>query len=317
MRKLLPAGVWYCRCINASGHPHNRVLPGLHLKHRLLPPTMGSESGACTWVEHTVTLSWHTLFPLSNQTVLHSVSHILFYFVPCTGFCLVTSYLCLCRVVRGAVGHGDAHCIEMAGLCGSSNALCDFCLLCCIDHLHPAHHGGTLSFSPCASFTLVRKCWPKLRLLGEVFTYTTYPWYLVNSYSFIKVTRFLQRCFLLFSFSWFWPPMIIKWKKCSFLWTIANSLGTVHLTHDYKSYGSSANQTLILFLWRDLFYVDISFPLLQGGISKQVLQWIRLQTEPFFFLFNDQCSTCYMTDQTLHIDNGYVNHCTVAVSFLS
>lgn len=75
------------------------------------------------------------------------------------------SYLCLCRVVRGAVGNGDAYCIEMARLCGSSNALCDFCLLCCIDHLHPANHGGTLSFPTRASFTLVRKFWRKYALI--------------------------------------------------------------------------------------------------------------------------------------------------------
>lgn len=153
----------------------------------------------------------HTLFPLSNRTVLHSVTHTLFYFVPCTGFCLVTSYLCLCRVVRGAMGHGDAHCIEMAGLCGRSNALCDFCLLCCIDHLHPAHHGGTLSFPPCASFTLVRKCWPKLWLLGEVFTYTTYPWCLVNRV--IHLSHQVSPEMLLIIVIFMVLEMIIKWGK--------------------------------------------------------------------------------------------------------
>lgn len=105
-------------------------------------------------------------------------------------------------------------------------------------------------------------------------------------------------------------------EKKSFSWTISNSLSTLNLSHAHKS-GCGANQTLILFLWRNLFHVHISFPLLQGGISKQVLQRIRLQTEPVLFLINDQCSACYMTDQTLHIDNGYVNHCTVAVIFLS
>lgn len=61
--------------------------------------------------------------------------------------------------------------------------------------------------------------------------------------------------------------------------------------------------------------LTFSFLLLQGGISKQVLQWVRLQTEPLLFLINDQCTTCDMTDQTLHINNGYVNHCAVAKFF--
>lgn len=56
------------------------------------------------------------------------------------------------------MGHGDAYCIEVAWLCGSSSAFCDFCLLCCTDRLHPVDHGGTLSFPTCTSFTLVRKC---------------------------------------------------------------------------------------------------------------------------------------------------------------
>lgn len=61
--------------------------------------------------------------------------------------------------------------------------------------------------------------------------------------------------------------------------------------------------------------LTFSFLLLQGGISKQVLQWIRVQTEPLLFLLNDQCTTSDMTDPTLHINNGYVNHCAVARVF--
>lgn len=64
--------------------------------------------------------------------------------------------LCLCRAVRGAVGDGNAHSPEVAGLRGSCDTLCHFRLLCGVDCFHPSHHGGTLSFSARASFTLVR-----------------------------------------------------------------------------------------------------------------------------------------------------------------
>lgn len=88
------------------------------------------------------------------------------------------------------------------------------------------------------------------------------------------------------------------------------------ILHMIRSHDSGTNQALILFLWRNIFFhVNFAFLLLQGGISKQVLQWIRLQTEPLLFLINDQCTTCDMTDQTLHINNAYVNHCAVAKLF--
>lgn len=67
-----------------------------------------------------------------------------------------TVCLCLCRAVRGAVGDGNAHSPEVAGLRGGCDALSHFRLLCGVDRLHPSHHGGTLGFSARAPFTLVR-----------------------------------------------------------------------------------------------------------------------------------------------------------------
>lgn len=66
------------------------------------------------------------------------------------------SYLCVHRAVRGVVGDGDAYCPEVAGLCGVGSPLCDFRLLCCVDHLHPAGYGGTLGFPARTPSTLVR-----------------------------------------------------------------------------------------------------------------------------------------------------------------
>lgn len=51
---------------------------------------------------------------------------------------------------------------------------------------------------------------------------------------------------------------------------------------------------------------------LQGGVPEQVLQWIGLQAEPFLILLSDQCTSCYMTHQTVHINNSYAKHCTIA-----
>lgn len=70
----LVTGVWYCRCVNASGHPHHRVLPGLHLQHRLLPPTLGSQLGTRTLVEyrtccHTLMIHTHTGSSLKKYTL--------------------------------------------------------------------------------------------------------------------------------------------------------------------------------------------------------------------------------------------------------
>lgn len=67
------------------------------------------------------------------------------------------SHLCLFRVVRGAVGDGDAYCPEVAGLCGIRHPLCDFRLLFCTDHLHSADYGGALSFPARTPFALVRE----------------------------------------------------------------------------------------------------------------------------------------------------------------
>lgn len=53
------------------------------------------------------------------------------------------------------MGDGDAPSPQVARLRGSCNPLCDFCLLCNIDRVHPSDHGGTLSFSARAPFTLV------------------------------------------------------------------------------------------------------------------------------------------------------------------
>lgn len=78
VKRVLSAGLWYCGRINASGHPHHRVLPGLHLKHRILPPTLGSKSGARTWVEHTAhchTLMIHSFRTKIKQFFIQPVTH--------------------------------------------------------------------------------------------------------------------------------------------------------------------------------------------------------------------------------------------------
>lgn len=54
------------------------------------------------------------------------------------------------------MGDGDAYCPEVAGLRGKCNPLCDFRLLCLVDHLHPSDYGGTVSFPARAASTLVR-----------------------------------------------------------------------------------------------------------------------------------------------------------------
>lgn len=54
------------------------------------------------------------------------------------------------------MGDGDANSPEVAGLRGSCDRFCHFCLLCRVDCLDPSHHGGTLSFPSRAPFTLVR-----------------------------------------------------------------------------------------------------------------------------------------------------------------
>ena len=67
--------VWLCRWVPASGHPHYRVLPGMHLKHSLLSKTLGSEPGTCPWVlgfalQHTGSLSLlQTCPPLTELKV--------------------------------------------------------------------------------------------------------------------------------------------------------------------------------------------------------------------------------------------------------
>lgn len=69
------------------------------------------------------------------------------------------------------MGDGDAHCPEVAGLCGRCNPLCDFRLLCLVDHLHPSDYGGTVSFPACAPSTLVRMVEMYSNYLMGRFTY--------------------------------------------------------------------------------------------------------------------------------------------------
>lgn len=127
---------------------------------------------------------------------------------------------------------------------------------------------------------------------------------------------------LLVSSSWFWPTDIFRGtlvtsQKKGFSMNCSQMHSVPFVLHMIISHGSGADQALIPFLWKNIFFHVgfFSFLLLQGGISKQVLQWIRLQAKPLLFLINDQCTTCDMTDQTLHINNSYVNHCAVAKLF--
>lgn len=98
-------------------------------------------------VIHTLMISMIVLLPFLNINISTTTNNYNNKTVLC---------LCLCRAVRGAVGDGNAHSPEVAGLRGGCDALCHFRLLCGVDCLHPSHHGGTLSFSARAPFTLVR-----------------------------------------------------------------------------------------------------------------------------------------------------------------
>lgn len=51
---------------------------------------------------------------------------------------------------------GDAYWPEVAGLHGVGSSLCSLCLLCCVDRLHSAGHGGSVSVSPRTASALVR-----------------------------------------------------------------------------------------------------------------------------------------------------------------
>lgn len=54
------------------------------------------------------------------------------------------------------MGHGDAPRPEVGRLCGVCSPLCGFCLLRCVDGLHPAGYGGTLSLPARAPSALVK-----------------------------------------------------------------------------------------------------------------------------------------------------------------
>ena len=68
---VLSAGVWRCRRVHASGHPHHRVLPGLHLQHRLLPPTLGPQLGSRTLVAPVLTHT-NTTYTFMLTWCIHS-----------------------------------------------------------------------------------------------------------------------------------------------------------------------------------------------------------------------------------------------------
>lgn len=43
--------VWLCGRAPVPGHPHHRALPGLHFQHRVLPASLGSQLGSCSYVQ--------------------------------------------------------------------------------------------------------------------------------------------------------------------------------------------------------------------------------------------------------------------------